>query len=336
MADHCTTCPLERRRQIKYAPIYAMRISTSYLCRMENYRFIEKIGRGTHGTAYLLKSHDSSSERYVVCKSVIEKYHGHAHREISILGQLNHRRVVKKLDDVAVNGSVYIILEYANCGTLEGMVQHFQRMGVAPGSALGWSVLSQVADALYYIHSRRVIHRDIKPANILVNKFWVRGREYLEFKLCDFSLSTVVARDAEAENGRVDVNGDCVCEGGTVGTPFYMAPEMVQRQPYGARVDVWGLGVMLYELLCLKKPFRGSNREALYAEITGREITAKEIPGDEQLACLIQECLEKKFRPVAREIAKRDNVRLHLTMLELRYRESRIEVLERRLQEYEK
>ncbi|KAI4292999.1 NIMA (never in mitosis gene a)-related kinase 6 [Pancytospora philotis] len=300
---------------------------------MENYRFIEKIGRGTHGTAYLLKSHEKSSNRLVVCKSVLEKYHGHAHREISILGQLNHRRVVRKLDDVVVNGSVYIILEYANYGTLENMIHYFQRTRARPGPGLGWSILSQVSDALYYIHSKRVIHRDIKPANILVNKFWVRGSEYLEFKLCDFSLSTVVAR---GPGERLNINGPCVCENGTVGTPFYMAPEVVERRAYGATVDVWGLGVVLYEALSLTKPFKGANREKLYREIVEREVQPGEVCSDASLSSVVLESLGKAARPTARELAKKDNVRLHLTMLELRYRESRIEALEKRLSELEK
>ncbi|KAI5170431.1 hypothetical protein PAEPH01_1421 [Pancytospora epiphaga] len=289
---------------------------------MENYRFIEKIGRGTHGTAYLLRSEEDS--RYVVCKSVIDKYLSHAHKEISILGQLNHKRVIRKIDNIQMNGSIFIILEYANYGTLERMIQYFSRGKTGPGACLGWSVLSQISDALYYIHSKKIIHRDIKPANILVNKFWVRDGEYLEFKLCDFSLATTL-----------NCHGEKITDGATIGTPFYMAPEMIKKLPYGATVDVWGMGVVLYEMLRQTKPFKGDNRATLYREILEKEIELDGLCTDRQLSEIIGRCLLKEGRVTAREIAKNERIRLNLTMLELKYRESRIEMLENKLKEYE-
>lgn len=287
---------------------------------MEDYRFVEKIGRGTHGTAYLLKSHDG----YVVCKSVIAKHLGRARQEIAVLSRLSHRRVVRKLDSIQTNGSMFIILEYANYGTLEKMMQYFVRGGVVPGAALGWSLISQISDALYYVHSRRIVHRDVKPANILINRFWVRGGEYLEFKLCDFSLSA-----------SLEHHGDLISDGATVGTPFYMAPEMVAGQPYGSGVDVWGLGVVLYEALRLQKPFRGHTRGDLYAEIASKEIACDGICTDAPLSALVHSCLSRTGRPSARTVAKNERVRLNLTMLELKYRERRIEALEEKLREYE-
>lgn len=290
---------------------------------MENYKFIEKLGRGTHGTVYLLKSYDE--DKYVVCKSVMEKYCIHAQKEINILSKFNHRRIVRLFDSVYVNTSIFIILEYANYGTLEKMIQYFTRNNVRPSTSLAWSAISQISDALYYLHSKKIIHRDIKPANILINKFWVRDSEYLEFKLCDFSLST-----------SMEEYGKAIDDGATIGTPFYMAPEIVSKQKYGPSIDVWGLGVVLYEILNLRKPFTGANRKELYDAILTKNVSREEICEDNALSELVYTCLAKKDRVGAKCIAKSEKVRLNLTMLELKYRESRIELLENKIKEFEK
>ncbi|KAI5148386.1 NIMA (never in mitosis gene a)-related kinase 6 [Enteropsectra breve] len=291
--------------------------------RMDNYKFIEKIGSGTHGTTYLLRSNDE--HKYVVCKSVVERHRRHAQKEIELLNRLNHRRVVRLIDGIEVKESVFIILEYANYGTLESMIQYFRNSKAVPGISLAWSVLAQMADALYYIHSRKIVHRDIKPANILINKFSVKGHDYLEFKICDFSLATTYENHSEPFH-----------DGTTVGTPFYMAPEMVSKCKYDATIDIWGMGVVLYELLRLKRPFTGENRNDLFNEILNRNISEEEICMEEGLSEIILSCLKKSSRPTSRMIAKREKVRLNLTMLELKYRESKIEELENKINEYEK
>lgn len=289
---------------------------------MDNYKFIEKIGRGSHGTAYLLRSQEDN--KYVVCKSVIEKHEKHAQKEISILSKLMHRRIVKMIDSFRLNGSIFIILEYANYGTLESMISYFIKCKLQPHSNLLWSILSQVSDALYFLHSRKVIHRDIKPSNILINKFYVRSNEYLEFKICDFSLSTSITN-----------YGEYISDRATVGTPFYMAPEIVSHEKYDATVDVWSLGVCMYEISTLTKPFTGSNREQLYNNILNKEISTESITTDKVLSDLISQCLLKKNRITAKKLAKVDRSRLCLTMLELKYRESKIEYLEEKLKEFE-
>ncbi|ORD96312.1 SEPA [Hepatospora eriocheir] len=181
---------------------------------MENYKFIEKIGRGTHGTAYLLKSY--LDNKLVVCKSISSKYAKHANREINILKRCKHKRVIRMIDFIKVSDSMYIILEYANCGTLDSMIKYYVKSAKKPPTGLVWSAISQISDALYYLHSNSIIHRDIKPANILICKTTYEKTDYLEFKLCDFSLSTET-KD-KIENRLI------------VGTPYYMAPEIIEKK----------------------------------------------------------------------------------------------------------
>lgn len=282
---------------------------------MEDYKFVEKIGSGSHGTAYLLKSKE---DKCVVCKSIIGKYKSHAYREISILSKLKHRRVLKLIDSVVLGNSVFLILEHMNYGSLESMITFFSRSLVTPSANLGWSIMSQVADALNYIHSKKIIHRDVKPSNVLVSRFCANNREFLEFKLCDFSLST-------RSDGLVE-------DRHAVGTPFYMAPEIISRSRYDSTVDCWGLGCCVYEVLSLKKPFHGATRKELFQDIVEKEIT-ESISADKSLDSLIKLCLRKSNRITAKSIIKDENIRLSLAMLEIKLKESRIEELEKKLDE---
>lgn len=290
----------------------------SYFHAMDNYQFLEKIGSGSHGTVYLLKSEES--EKFVVCKTFIPKFKMHAQREIAILEKITHRRIVTMIESISHKDSIYIILEYINFGSLDSMIQFFIKNNTTPSNSLGWSVLSQMADVLYYLQSKKIIHRDLKPSNILISRFYVKSREYLEFKLCDFSLAT------KAEDKITDKH--------VVGTPFYMSPEMVSRTEYDHTVDVWGLGCCVLEVLSLTKPFKGKNREELFQKILNDEPEGK-VKDDMLLASIIKECLEKKDRINSRALIKYEKIRLQLTMLELRLRENRIEQLENRLNELE-
>lgn len=286
---------------------------------MEEYKLVEKIGNGSHGTVYLLKSIERN--RCVVCKSVINKHKNHAYKEIAILSKLRHRRVVRLIDSVVLENSVFLILEHMNHGSLESMVSFFGKSLMAPTPSLGWSMMSQVADALHYIHSKNVIHRDIKPSNILVSRICTKHREFLEFKVCDFSLST-------RSDGLVE-------DGCTIGTPFYMAPEVVAKSGYDCTVDCWGLGCCVYELLSLRKPFDGSTREELFQSITKREVV-EGVSTDEVLDGLIKLCLKKCNRITSKAIVRHEKVRLNLAILEVRFKESRIEELEKKIEKLEK
>jgi len=283
---------------------------------MDNYTIMEKIGKGTHGTVYLLKSKEE--KKYVVCKSVLNKFKSHAYREILILSKLNHRRVTKLIDSIIFKDSIFIILEYINYGSLESMISFFYKNTIFPHPNIGWAVISQISDALCYIHSKDIIHRDIKPSNILISKFYVKEKEFLEFKLCDFSLSVK--------------NAGFISDGHTVGTPYYMSPEMVGKIGYDSSIDCWGLGCCLYELLNLKKPFQGHTREELFGEIRAKEIV-EDTTEDSYLDEVIKSCLRKKDRVNSRELVKNEKIRLNLAMQELKHKESKIEELEKRISE---
>ncbi|EOB15039.1 Serine/threonine-protein kinase Nek6 [Nosema bombycis CQ1] len=284
---------------------------------MDKYSFVEKLGRGSHGTVYLLETNDSRRVR-VVCKSVVEKFIKHAQKEVSILKELNNKRIIKLIEYIQIKGSSFLILEYANHGTLDTVIKFFIQKNRKASQYLLWSVISQVAEALEYLHKRCIIHRDIKPSNILINQIPSKIDDILEFKLCDFSLAMELKQE------------DDYLESTLVGTPFYMSPEIIQKKKYNNTVDIWSLGVSMYELATLNRPFIGENRAELFNSILTNEINMNIIE-DEYLRDLISMCLQKDNRPSSKWLSSQDKIRLHIANLENKFKDSRIAYLENRL-----
>ena len=102
-----------------------------------------------------------------------------------------------------------------------------------------FTIFIQVCNAIYFLHSLNLVHRDLKPENLLLN-------DLEQVKLCDFGWCT------EVTDGPMDT----VC-----GTYEYMAPEIIQEKPYSLGVDIWSLGILLYELLHGYSPFRVRGKE---------------------------------------------------------------------------
>lgn len=142
---------------------------------------------------------------------------------------------------------VYLILEYAAKGEL---YNELHRAGRFP-EKLSAHYIRCIADALRYLHSKHVIHRDIKPENLLLG---LKG----EVKLADFGWSVHAP----------SLRRQTMC-----GTLDYLPPEMVERKPHDANVDIWSLGVLAYEFLTGNAPFVAEGESATFRRITTVDLT---------------------------------------------------------------
>eukprot|EP00826_Nyctotherus_ovalis_P014439 TRINITY_DN14028_c0_g1_i3.p1 TRINITY_DN14028_c0_g1~~TRINITY_DN14028_c0_g1_i3.p1 ORF type:complete len:751 (+),score=254.98 TRINITY_DN14028_c0_g1_i3:92-2344(+) len=174
--------------------------------------------------------------------------------EVRIMYSLNHEHIIKLCNHFEDDKYFYLVLEYASKGQLYDKLKLMTRFS----EQLAAQYMREVISAVEYLHSTNppIIHRDIKPENVLLD-----SKE--RAKLCDFGWSNFFNPDTQRMT---------YC-----GTPDYLAPEMIEKKGHNQSLDIWNLGVLLFELLTGKPPFAGSTQAQLYANILKLKI---EFPKD--------------------------------------------------------
>lgn len=175
-------------------------------------------------------------------------------REARVLSQLHHPNIIQVTDfgTDAVFGA-YLVAEYLRGETLLSRMARTRRLSVAFSLHLGL----QLAEALRYMHDQQLIHCDVKPENVFLCDPPRGVRQRPLAKLIDFGLSHSI------------VHGTGRTEHGVGGTPLYAAPEQLAGRPPHPSMDIYGVGVLLYEMITGKLPFSGSLRELLTQKTDG-------------------------------------------------------------------
>jgi WD40 repeat protein len=204
---------------------------------------------GAGGMGFVYRALDRNLACEVVIKAPRPEVAGDAEfaarfgREIRSLVQLSHPHVVKILDVGSHQGLPFAVMQFLSGGSLRDRAR--QRGGTLPAGYLkDW--LPQVAAALDFVHRQRYVHRDVKPDNIL---FDAAGNAYLG----DFGVVKVLADEAERKKTLLTGLGT------VLGTPQYMAPEMLLGKRFDGRIDQYALAVAVYEVLAGRYPFNGAS-----------------------------------------------------------------------------
>ncbi|KAL8139902.1 hypothetical protein V2J09_005923 [Rumex salicifolius] len=193
------------------------------------YMLGDEIGKGAYGRVY--KGLDLENGDFVAIKQV--SLENIAQEDLNIIMNLNHKNIVKYLGSSKTRSHLHIILEYVENGSLANIIKP-NKFGPFPEQLVA-HYIAQVLEGLVYLHEQGVIHRDIKGANILTTKEgWV--------KLADFGVATKLTE--------ADVNTHSV-----VGTPYWMAPEVIEMSGVCAASDIWSVGCTVIELLTCLPPY---------------------------------------------------------------------------------
>ncbi len=245
-------------------------------------RYALKYQLGSGGLGTVFAAHDPLLSRLIAVKTLNveikeeerESFNTLFINEARAAGGLSHPHIVTVFDAGISDNRAYIAMELLKGRDLRQLRQEGWRATPAQAAL----IVRRVADALAFAHSKGVIHRDIKPANI-----FMVGRT--QPRVLDFGI----ARVAHQHEGGDSMPG--------AGSPYYMAPEQVRRQPADRRADVFSLGVVLYELLTDVKPFQGQ---------TLKEITTAVLTHEPALASKIDNTVPKALADIAARAMAKD------------------------------
>lgn len=245
------------------------------------YEVVGELGRGAMGVVY--KGEDPKIHRTVAIKTVslsefdedaLDEMKERFFREAESAGLLTHPNIVTIYDAGEEHDLAYIAMEFLEGGDLEDFTNKENLLPLRETL----SMVSNVAEALDFAHSKGIVHRDIKPANIMHIK------ETNEVKVTDFGIARITS-SSKTKTGVI------------LGTPSYMSPEQVAGKKVDGRSDIFSLGVVLFEMLTGEKPFKGEDMTSLMYQIakekhpSPRSVNTK-IP--EIVGKIIDKALEKE------------------------------------------
>ena len=208
----------------------------------QRYRIIEPIGAGGSSQVYLAQ--DTALGREVAVKVLDPQAAADGTlrklfvKEARALAQLSHPNIVGVFDVGEVDGLPFIVMEHVTGSTLK---QRIERTGALPLADVV-RLTDGIANGLAFAHSRGIIHADLKPSNILLD-------QNDEPKICDFGIARTPMEESESPQ--------------LFATALYVAPERVEGRPASVASDVYGLGLVLYEMLVGKPPFTSANAAVL-------------------------------------------------------------------------
>jgi Tol biopolymer transport system component len=242
------------------------------------YRLERELGRGGMATVYLAR--DLKHDRDVA----IKVFRGDVAaavgperflEEIRTTAHLKHPHILPLFDSGSTESTLFYVMPFIDGESLRERLRRERRLPVTEVVR----ILRELADALAHAHAKGVVHRDVKPDNVLVSD----GHAFL----ADFGIARAFSANAEG----ITIAGTGIM----IGTPAYMAPEQIGPGPIDHRTDIYGLGVLAYELLTGTPPFTGSSQEVVTGQLARSPVPIARLRPESPrpLSDLIMLCLEK-------------------------------------------
>ncbi|XP_029464843.1 calcium/calmodulin-dependent protein kinase type II subunit gamma isoform X2 [Rhinatrema bivittatum] len=215
----------------------------------DDYQLYEELGKGAFSVVRRCVKKSTSQEyaaKIINTKKLSARDHQKLEREARICRLLKHPNIVRLHDSISEEGFHYLVFDLVTGGELFEDIVAREYYSEADAS----HCIHQILESVNHIHQHDIVHRDLKPENLLL----ASKTKGAAVKLADFGLA-------------IEVQGDQQAWFGFAGTPGYLSPEVLRKDPYGKPVDIWACGVILYILLVGYPPFWDEDQHKLYQQI---------------------------------------------------------------------
>ena len=243
-----------------------------------NYKIIKLLGEGSFGKAYLATA-ENEDKKYVIKQIVMDgmtdKEKRETFNEAAILKRLDHPNIIK-FKEVFIQRkpkeTLNIVTEYADGGDLEQKIEEQKKKPFPETQILDY--FTQICLALQHLHKKKIIHRDLKGGNVFLMQSGI-------VKLGDFGIAKGLKNTWEKAKT-------------TVGTPYYLSPEIINCKPYDTKSDIWSLGVLLYQLMAFKMPFNANSLPLLSIKINRGVFSPPPAIYSAEIKDILKKCLTLK------------------------------------------
>ncbi|XP_026134326.1 calcium/calmodulin-dependent protein kinase type II subunit gamma isoform X16 [Carassius auratus] len=215
----------------------------------DEYQLYEELGKGAFSVVRRCVKKSTGQEyaaKIINTKKLSARDHQKLEREARICRLLKHPNIVRLHDSISEEGFHYLVFDLVTGGELFEDIVAREFYSEADAS----HCINQILESVSHIHQHDIVHRDLKPENLLL----ASKMKGAAVKLADFGLA-------------IEVQGDQQAWFGFAGTPGYLSPEVLRKDPYGKPVDIWACGVILYILLVGYPPFWDEDQHKLYQQI---------------------------------------------------------------------
>ena len=224
--------------------------------KITDFEILKELGSGSFGNVYLVRHKETKAEYAIKAidkrNKTNQEEKPYFRREVEVMYKIHHPNVVKLFGHFEDNNYCYFIMEYISKGNVYNLLPTDKKKRLS--TKVCASIIKDVISAVYFLHNMKppIIHRDIKPENVLLS-------EGLVAKLTDFGWSNYIQENEKRTT---------VC-----GTPIYLAPEILEEKEHNEAVDIWCIGVLLFELVTAQVPFQGNDIDTLKENILKLKIT---------------------------------------------------------------
>ena len=241
--------PYYYQNKLPFSQNYNQNIENNY-SSINDFEILNELGKGSFGLVYKVRR-KNDNEIYALKKVHLNqlkpKEKENSLNEIRILASLNNKNIIQYKDAFydSENSSLCLVMEFAENGDLEKKISDLKKNTSYLNEYEILNIFIQICKGLKTLHDRKIMHRDIKCANIFLFKNNL-------VKIGDLNVSKIIKNNLHNTQ---------------TGTPYYASPEVWDNKQYDFKSDIWSLGCLLYELTCLKAPFRGTSMKMVYDKV---------------------------------------------------------------------